>query len=134
MYTKIGQPAGLGWRLNLANGKSMFAEAFVSKNTTLTSGATRNVQKYQVHKDEVYERHVVHRFTMSDVDDPDIYVAQPIYEWQQTEQGKWVMKNGHDPQYHMHMEPMTYGYVVTITAHITPKRWTEYCLRFPVIA
>lgn len=116
----------------MANGKSMFAEAFVSKSTTLTSGATHNVQKYRVHDDEVYERHIVHRFKMSDVEDPDLYVAQPIYEWQQTEQGKWVMKYGRDPQYHMYMEPTYYGYAVAITAHITPKRWTEYCLRFPL--
>lgn len=88
-------------------------------------------QKYQVHADEVYERRIVHRFTMSDVDDVEVYVAHPIWEWQQTEHGVWVMKNSKDPQYHINADPVTYGYQVTITAHITPKRWTEYCLRFP---
>jgi len=112
----------------------MFAEPFVSKHTSMTSGDSHSLQKYRVFENEVYERRIVHRFKLSDVEDPEIYVAQPIYEWQQTEHGKWVMKNGRDPQYHLVMEPMYFGYVVTITAHITPKRWTEYCLRFPVIA
>jgi hypothetical protein len=85
-----------------------------------------------VHNDEVYEHRVVHKFRLGDCEDPDLYVAQPIYEWQQTEHGKWVMTHGRDQQYHMNMDPLTYGYAVVITAHITPKRWTEYCLRFPL--
>lgn len=103
------------------------ARFYVSERVGMT---TRPTQKYMLHDDEVYEKRVVHRFSLSDVDDPEIYVAQPIYEWQQTEHGQWVMKHGKDPQYHMYMEPVTYGYQITITAHITPKRWTEYCLRF----
>ena len=109
----------------MANGKSMFADSVVTKNTTLS--------KYQVYDDEVYERHIVHKFRLGDCEDPDIYVAQPIYEWQQTEHGQWVMKHGRDQQYHLHMDYLTFGYQVTITAHILAKRWTEYCLRFPVI-
>lgn len=104
------------------------ARDLVSTKLGMTSKPT---QKYQVYDDEVYEQHVVRRFTMSDVDDPELYVAHPIWEWQQTEHGQWVMKHGKDAQYHMHMEPVTYGYQVVITAHITPRRWTEYCLRFP---
>ena len=91
--------------------------------------STRNTQQYQVYDDEVYERRVVHKFRMSDVEDPDLYVAQPIYEWQQTEQGKWIMERGRDSQYHMHMDPITYGYQIIITSHIKPKHWTEYVLR-----
>ncbi len=89
----------------------------------------KKLQKYQVYDDHVYERRVVHKFTMGDVDDVEIYIAQPIYEWQQTDHGKWVMKNGRDPQYHINADPISYGYQVVITAHITPKRWTEYVLR-----
>jgi len=103
------------------------ARATVSEHLGMS---TKTTQKYQVYGDEVYERRVVHKFTMGDVEDPELYAAQPIYEWQQTEHGQWVMKYGKDPQYHMNMEPVTYGYQIVITAHITPKRWTEYCLRF----
>ncbi len=89
----------------------------------------KRLQQYQVYDDNVYQKRVVHRFTMSDVDDVEIYVAGPIYDWQQTDHGKWVMKHGRDPQYHINADPITYGYQVMITAHITPKRWTEYVLR-----
>lgn len=94
--------------------------------------AHKDLQKYQVYNNEVYERRIVHRFMLSDNDDPEVYVAQPIWEWQQTDHGKWVMAHGRDPQYHMHLEPAAYNHIVVITAHITPKRWTEYCLRFDV--
>lgn len=86
-------------------------------------------QKYQVYDDHVYERRIVHRFTMSDVEDVEIYIAQPLYEWQQTDHGKWVMQYAKDPTYHIHADPITYGYQITVTAHITPKKWTEYILR-----
>lgn len=90
----------------------------------------KKLNKYQVHNDEVYERKVVHQFTMGDVEDVEIYMAQPLCEWQQTDHGKWVMKHGKDPQYHINADPISYGYRIVITAHITPKRWTEFCLRF----
>ncbi len=106
------------------------ARSYVSDQLGMT---TKDTQKYQVHNDEVYERRIVHRFRLGDCEDPEIYVAQPLYEWQQSEHGKWVMKYGRDAQYHMSMEPVTMGYQIVITAHITPKRWTEYCLRFPLL-
>jgi hypothetical protein len=101
--------------------------ALVSKELGMDS--TKTPRKFQVYDDEVYERRIVHRFTMGDVDDVEVYMAQPIYEWQQTEHGQWVMKNGKDPTYHINADPVTYGYQIVITAHITPKRWTEYILR-----
>lgn len=111
------------------NFNSVKARAYVSEQVGMTD---KDTQKYQVYDNEVYERRTIHKFRMGDCEDPELYVAQPIYEWQQTEHGKWVMKHGKDAQYHMHMDPMNYGYQVVITAHITPKRWTEYCLRFPL--
>lgn len=89
----------------------------------------KKLKQYQVYDDNVYERRVVHKFTMNDVEDVEIYMAQPLCDWQKTEHGQWVMKHGRDPQYHIHADPMTYGYQIAITAHITPKRWTEYILR-----
>lgn len=103
------------------------ARFYVSEQVGMT---VKSTQQYQVFNNEVYERRVVHKFRMSDCEDPELYVAQPIYDWQQTDHGKWVMTHGREQQYHMNMDPITYGYQIVITAHITPKRWTEYCLRF----
>ena len=35
----------------------------------------------------------VHEIKMGDVEDPDIYVAAPIWEWQQTDAGKFIMEH-----------------------------------------
>lgn len=72
-----------------------------------------------------------HSFVMGDVDDVDIYVAQPIWEWQQTEQGRWVMKHARDLVYHTVPDPHTFGYRVTITGKMDPgPRLTEYLLKW----
>ncbi len=104
---------------------------FTKKNGQLSLESNMPAkQQFIVVNDEVYERRNVHRMTMSDVEDPDLYAAQPIYQWQQTEKGAWVMQHGIDPTFHIIADPVSYGYVISITAHITPKRWTEFCLRF----
>ena len=50
--------------------------------------------------DQVHKIHtvVVHRFRMGDVEDPDLYAAQPLWEWQSSEMGKWVMERAVDTQ------------------------------------
>jgi hypothetical protein len=87
-------------------------------------------QKYHVIDDHVYTRYDVHSFTMGDVDDLDIYIAQPIYEWQQTPKGQWVMKHCKDPTYHTYADHLSFGYKILITAYMTPKRYTEFALKF----
>lgn len=87
-------------------------------------------QQFIVVNDEVYERRRIHQLRISDVEDPELYAAHPIWEWQQTEKGVWVMAHTYEPTFHIIADPITYGYLISITAHVTPKRWTEYCLRF----
>jgi hypothetical protein len=74
---------------------------------------------------------IVHTIRMSDVDDPDLMVAQPIYEWQQTEAGKYIMQHSNpSPSWHRHVDHMTYGYSYTIRATLTPEQKTFYKLKF----
>lgn len=69
---------------------------------------------------------------MGDVEDPDIYAAEPIWQWQQTAQGQWVMQHAHDLTYHTGADPHGYGYLISIRGAINdPKRITEYLLRWP---
>jgi hypothetical protein len=44
-----------------------------------------------------YSDVVVHHFPMGDVEDPDLYAASPLYEWQQSEVGTWVMAHAVEP-------------------------------------
>jgi hypothetical protein len=92
--------------------------------------------KYQVQISDAGEEmvtitHVVHTFTVSDVDDPDIYAGQPIYEWEQSEQGKWIMENSSiKPSWHRHTDYTTYGYTYQIRAYLTPKQITYWKLKY----
>lgn len=74
---------------------------------------------------------VVYRFKLSDVEDPDLYAAEPIYNWQQTEQGKFIMEHSLDaPVFHKHMNIDTYGYDYAITAELEKKKLSEYYLKW----
>lgn len=74
---------------------------------------------------------IVHTIRMGDVEDPDLYVAQPIYEWQQSEEGKWVMANSLPvPSWHRDTDHMTMGYRYTIRAYLSPKNYTFWKLKY----
>ena len=104
---------------------------FVKENGSLTlrSNITPK-QKYHIHNDEVYERRLIHKFALYEYDDPEIACAEPIIKWQATEMGQWVMKHCLDPTFQIYADAVNFGYQIAITAHVTPKRWTEFCLRF----
>jgi hypothetical protein len=55
-----------------------------------------------------------HSFRMGDVEDPEIYAAQPIYEWQQTEHGQWVMEHCADPAYSIGPDLNYMGYKISL--------------------
>lgn len=71
-----------------------------------------------------------HQFAMGDVDDVDIYVAQPIYEWQQTDKGRWVMKHAQDLRYYTMPDMSYFGHKIAIRGKLDPKLATEYFLRW----
>ena len=74
---------------------------------------------------------VVHRFRMGDVDDPDLYAAQPLWEWENTEAGQYVMKNAVDkPEWHRNVSHLTMGYEYAIIAELEKKKLSEFYLKF----
>jgi len=74
---------------------------------------------------------VVHHFRMGDVEDPDLYAAEPLYQWQESPQGKWVMENAHEtPMWNRVADPDTFGHKYYITASFEGKKLTEYYLRY----
>ena len=73
----------------------------------------------------------LHSFTMGDVEDPTLYAAQPIWEWQQTEQGRYVMENAVEPPYFNVVPDMhSYGYRVIIRGKLTPEAETYFRLKY----
>ena len=74
-------------------------------------------------------KYVLHEFTMGDVEDPEIYCAEPIYQWQQTPAGKWCMEKATDPTYNIMPDPVTFGYRVVITGYLSGKHATFWALK-----
>ena len=78
---------------------------------------------------------VVHSFTMGDVDDPDLYATEPLYEWQKSPVGQWCMENALEtPIWHRHNDPTSFGHRYTISATFAEKKLTEFYLRFGKIS
>lgn len=74
---------------------------------------------------------VVHSFSMGDVDDPDLYAAQPLYEWQQSEAGAWIMEHAVEtPFWHRVQEPTTYGFKYYVIARMRTKDQTFFQLKW----
>ena len=76
------------------------------------------------------KRIALHQFNMSDVDDVEIYVAQPIYEWQQTPAGRWCTEHASNLHYLTGFDPTGFGYRITITGDMEDKLATEFLLRW----
>lgn len=74
---------------------------------------------------------VVHRFKVGDVEDPDLYAAQPLWEWQESEQGKFVMEHAIEPPvWHRHNNVMTYNLEYIIVAELESKKLSEFYLKW----
>ena len=73
----------------------------------------------------------VHEIKMGDVEDPDLWVADPIYKWQQTEAGKFVMEHAVDPPYWTRsMDYRTYGHLSRIMARLSEQNETFWRLKY----
>lgn len=78
-----------------------------------------------------YHKVVVHTFLLSDVEDPELYAAGPIWDWQQTEAGKFVLEHAAEqPVFHSQIDHQSYGYKFAITAILEEKKLSEYYLKF----
>ena len=84
-------------------------------------------------KDVVKRIHkvIVHSFFMGDVEDPDLYAAEPMYQWENSPTGKWVKDNAEvTPEWRRNMDMALYGYRYVIIAELEEKKLTEFYLRF----
>jgi hypothetical protein len=62
----------------------------------------------------------VHEFRLSDCEDVDIYVAPPIWEWQQSEAGCWIMEHAETKPYWVQaIDTAAYVYRIRIIARLS---------------
>ena len=75
-------------------------------------------------------RVLFHSFNLGDVEDPDLYAAEPLYKFMKTPKGKWIKEYCGDPMYNTMLDPYTYGYKVCVYGDVEDKLATEYYLRW----
>lgn len=74
---------------------------------------------------------VVHLFSVGDAEDPDLYAAQPLYDWEKSDQGQFIMKNSiSQPSWERMIDHLTWGYKYAIIAELEKKKLSEYYLKF----
>lgn len=73
----------------------------------------------------------VHEFLISDVEDPDLYAGAPIWNWQQSPAGTWIMEHAYEQPYWVQsMDASTYGYKYKIMARLSDKDQTFWRLKW----
>ena len=71
----------------------------------------------------------VHEFGMGDVEDPDIYAAGPVWKWQQSEVGQWVIEHAVEKPYWI-KQIDAYGYQCRIMARLSAQDQTFFKLKW----
>jgi hypothetical protein len=74
---------------------------------------------------------LVKEITMGDVDDPYLYAAFPLHEWEQTEEYAWIkrqMPKGEDMVFYC--DNHYFGVVIRVYAPLTGKALTYYNLKY----
>jgi phage-related tail fiber protein len=70
-------------------------------------------------------------FSMGDVEDPELYAAEPLWKWQQSEEGQWVMANAIEtPNWHLAPDYNSYGHKVYVTADLREEDATFFKLKW----
>lgn len=91
------------------------------------------INGYMIIDDQVHEIHkiIVYRFRMGDVEDPDLYAAQPLIEWQNSEVGKWIMERSVEtPMWHRQADVASYGYQYAVEAWLKGSDHTFWQLKW----
>jgi hypothetical protein len=74
---------------------------------------------------------VVHTFNISDVEDPDLWAAQSLYDFEKSEKGEWIMTNSlPTASWHRQVDHNTMGYKFQVRAYLSPEQLTYYKLKY----
>ena len=89
--------------------------------------------KYIVEDGTVHQLHkiVAHEFSVGDAEDPDLYAAGPLSQWEQSEKGQWVMSHAVEtPIWHRLQDYAQLSYRYRITAVLKGKDYTFWTLKW----
>jgi hypothetical protein len=75
----------------------------------------------------------VHEFTMGDVEDPELYAAQPLWEWQESEAGSWVMEHAvEQPYWIQSLDYNSWGHRFKVMARLSEPDQTFWTLKWGI--
>lgn len=100
-----------------------------------TNTEPKHWQPYQVKildgKVVAFRDVVVHTILVSDSEDPDLAVAAPIWEWQESTAGKFIMENAVDkPYWHSIPDHSSYGHTYHIVARLSEQTEVFWKLKY----
>ena len=73
----------------------------------------------------------VHEFAVGDVEDPVMYAGEPLWSWQQSAAGAWIIENAEETPYWIKdMDPSTYMYRFRIMARLSEFNETFFRLKY----
>jgi hypothetical protein len=73
----------------------------------------------------------VREFRLADVEDPDIIAGEPIWQWQQSAAGQFVMTHAvESPYWTRNFDIVTYGHVYKIMARLSEQNETFWRLKW----
>lgn len=65
---------------------------------------------------------IVHSISINDAEDPDLVVADPLWQWQQSEVGQWIMNMAVEKPYWVRQIDMnSYGYLYLVVARLKER-------------
>jgi len=75
---------------------------------------------------------IVYSFVLSaDVEDPDLYAAEPLWNWQQSNTGCWVIEHAVDkPSWHRVHDQLSDEFHYHVVARMSTKDQTFFRLKF----
>ena len=89
--------------------------------------------KFMMIDGEYQEIHdvVVHEFVIREVDDPMIYAAGPLFDWERSDVGKWIKEHAIEtPQWHRRDDPMSFFTKFAITAKLRDRDYVVWLLKY----
>lgn len=67
---------------------------------------------------------------MGDVEDPELFAAEPLINWENSEQGQWCKKHAHDLAWNLSHDPVGFGYLIIITGEMYERDYTLFLLKY----
>lgn len=82
-------------------------------------------------KEIILTRYLVHKFKIGDVDEPDLYAAQEVDRWINSDLGQWIKKQSVKPlHFTSNFDHPYYGYQYAIFAYLTNVQITYFELKY----